>query len=96
MVKRAEGKERRRWRKRKSNEKRGRVGVAKEGQGRQRERVETGEGKERKSLARATRGNYRRRGCRPLLVLPAWTFTAACLEDGVRLKQGEKEGCMYT
>lgn len=54
-----------------------------------RERVKNGEGKgkERKRFAHATHGNYRRRGCRPLLVLPAWTFTAACLEDGVHLKE---------
>ena len=45
------------------------------------------EGKERKRFAHATHGNYRRRGCRPLLVLPAWTFTGGCLEDGVHLKE---------
>lgn len=47
-----------------------------------------GKGKERKRFAHATHGNYRRRGCRPLLVLPAWTFTGGgCLEDGVHLKE---------
>lgn len=58
-----------------------------EGRVQRKDETEKEERREKKSFAHATHGNYRRRGCRPLLVLPAWTFTGACLEDGVHLKE---------